>query len=80
MEKIIQGGSAIGSYLISGIAFLTNASELIGVLSGLAGVGLTISLILINYAEYRSRMTDIKKKEAEALALEAEAANKLKKP
>jgi hypothetical protein len=66
MKNLLHGGTAVGSYLISGIAFLTHASEWVGVLSGIAGAFVTVTLGLRNYAEYRDKMTDIRIKEAQA--------------
>lgn len=58
MKNILQGGTAVGSYLISGIAFITHASEWIGIISGLAGAFVTFTIGLRNYAEYKAKLSE----------------------
>lgn len=68
MKNILQGGTAVGSYLVSGIAFVYNASEWVGILSGLAGAFVTFTIGLRNYADYKAKLSETKIQEEEARA------------
>lgn len=71
-KTILHAGGAISSYVISGVAFFTHASEFVGIVSGVAGAFLTFTIGLVNYAEYRLKMADVKRKEAQTKALALE--------
>lgn len=63
MRNILQGGAAVGAYFVSGVAFVTHANEWVAVISGICGAFLTFTIGLVNYAEYKAKMADVKAKE-----------------
>ena len=62
-KSIGEGLGAIGSYLLSAFAFISGYSELIGVISGLAGAILTLSMALEHYANYRKTLAQARAEE-----------------
>jgi hypothetical protein len=62
INKLADGAGIIGSYTIAVLSIVVDANYFIGIISSIAGVCMTVVLVLIRWQEYQEKREDVRTK------------------
>lgn len=62
IQKIADGAGIVGSYTIAVLSIVVDANYLIGIISSIAGVCMTVVLVLIRWQEFQEKREDVRAK------------------
>lgn len=62
VQKLADGAGIVGSYTIAVLSIVVDANYLIGIISSVAGVCMTVVLVLIRWQEFQEKREDVRAK------------------